>query len=272
MNLNKGISTPITILLIIVASAVVGVLVWQFRGAGGSEPELEKPEATTSEASKQDEQQNASACDDNVTFNYQGEKVTYGTMFYDGECWMDRNLGADSVAGAMGDKSSYGDLFQWGRCADGHQDRESATITGSVSTYACSAGNDWDGQFVIVGLFYPSDWINSQNDDLWKEDGTGINNPCPDGWRVPTEAEWDSASNNWSNRSDAYSSPLKLPSAGNRTEVDSSLASVGSRGVYWSSTVDDKYAKVLRFDSDEVYVDSYGRARGLSIRCLKEQN
>ena len=38
-----------------------------------------------------------------------------------GRTWMDRNLGASRVATGNTDAEAYGDLYQWGRAADGHQ-------------------------------------------------------------------------------------------------------------------------------------------------------
>ncbi|MGA1583494.1 MAG: hypothetical protein ACO4CH_09580, partial [Saprospiraceae bacterium] len=40
-----------------------------------------------------------------------------------GKTWMDRNLGASQVADSSSDANSYGDWYQWGRFADGHQCR-----------------------------------------------------------------------------------------------------------------------------------------------------
>lgn len=56
MNLNKGISTPIAIGLIVVVSAVVGVLVWQFKPVPETESEPTEPQATTSEEESTTEQ------------------------------------------------------------------------------------------------------------------------------------------------------------------------------------------------------------------------
>ena len=42
--------------------------------------------------------------------------VPYGT-----QTWMDRNLGARRVATALNDVLSYGNHYQWGRPADGHE-------------------------------------------------------------------------------------------------------------------------------------------------------
>jgi len=38
-----------------------------------------------------------------------------------GKIWMDRNLGASQVATSSTDAAAYGDLYQWGRAADGHE-------------------------------------------------------------------------------------------------------------------------------------------------------
>ena len=46
-----------------------------------------------------------------------------------GKTWMDRNLGASQVATSSSDAAAYGDLYQWGRRADGHQCRNSPTTT-----------------------------------------------------------------------------------------------------------------------------------------------
>ena len=39
-----------------------------------------------------------------------------------GVIWLDRNLGALRVAQAFNDHQAYGDLYEWGRAADGHED------------------------------------------------------------------------------------------------------------------------------------------------------
>ena len=51
-----------------------------------------------------------------------------------GKIWMDRNLGAIQVATSSTDENSYGDLYQWGRGADGHQLRTSTTTSILSST------------------------------------------------------------------------------------------------------------------------------------------
>ena len=51
-----------------------------------------------------------------------------------GKTWMDRNLGASRAATSKTDEQAYGDLYQWGRGADGHQCRNSNTTTTLSST------------------------------------------------------------------------------------------------------------------------------------------
>ena len=98
-----------------------------------------------------------------------------------GEIWMDRNLGASQVATSSTDANAYGDLYQWGRAADGHESRTSATTsTNATATSAVpNDGNAWDGFFITEGS-YPYDWLTPQDDNLW-QGVSGTNNPCPSG-------------------------------------------------------------------------------------------
>src|SRR6056297_1150209 len=205
-------------------------------------------------------------CGDDVTFTYNGSSVTYGTVATSGECWMDRNLGASRVAQSYDDSNSYGDLVQWGRPDDGHQERTSATTS-------VLADSDHPGHSnFITNTSSPYDWRDPQNDNMWNTDGSGSNNgeTCPEGWRVPSESEWSSVSSNWSNRSDAFNSALKLPSAGSRDYFDGSIDNAGSYGYYWFSSVDDTDVRFLYFNSSDVLFFPGLRALGLSVRCLRD--
>jgi len=202
-----------------------------------------------------------------VTFTYNGSPVTYGTVTgANGSCWLDRNLGASRVAESSTDPEAYGDLFQWGRLADGHQIRTSGTTTDLSST-----DTPGHGDFILAPTS-PFDWRSPQNDDLWnEEDGIIINNPCPVGFRLPTDAEWNAERQIWSsnNAAGAFNSPLKLPVAGDRYGSSGSLLAVGSGGVYWSGTVSGILARYLAFNSSNAGMGSSGRAGGFSVRCLK---
>lgn len=66
----------------------------------------------------------------------------YGTVVnpVTGKVWLDRNLGATQVATSPTDAASYGDLYQWGRNADGHQIRTSGITTTQSSSFFTSNG------------------------------------------------------------------------------------------------------------------------------------
>ncbi|MDX9748839.1 MAG: FISUMP domain-containing protein [Paludibacter sp.] len=183
-----------------------------------------------------------------------------------GMTWMDRNLGASRVATSSTDSQAYGDLYQWGRDSDGHEKRTSQT-TSSLS----SSDTPGHGQFITAGSGSNYDWRSPQNNNLWQGEN-GTNNPCPEGFRIPTAAEWNAELASWSskNSTGAFASPLKLPVAGFRYNSDGSLYYVGSLGYYWSGTVDGSYAQGLDFDSGFAVMGSGLRAYGYSVRCLKD--
>ena len=179
--------------------------------------------------------------------------------------WMDRNLGASQAATDSTDALAYGDLYQWGRFADGHQCRNSGTTNTLSSTNTPGHGN------FIFTSDPPYDWRSTQNDNLW-QGVNGINNPCPSGYRIPTRTEWDSEHKSWNpkNAAGAFASPLKLPVAGNRKHSDGLFDQVGTTGTYWSSTVHTTNSYYLYFDNDSSVETTGSRAQGRSVRCIKD--
>lgn len=181
-----------------------------------------------------------------------------------GKVWMDRNLGASRAATSSTDSDAYGDLYQWGRNSDGHQSRTSNTAAGPV------ASGEEGSNFITVSSS-PYDWLSTQDATRWDGDTKGAHDPCPNGYRVPTEAEWDAEDADFSsnNAAGAYNSNLKLPVAGGRYS-DGMLDLVGSGGYYWSSTVSGPSARFLHFGSSDAYMTSLFRAYGFSVRCIKD--
>ena len=228
-----------------------------------------------------------------VRFTYNGEEVVYGIIISPttGKKWLDRNLGAKRAAMAFDDYEAYGDLFQWGRPADGHElmnwtaSTTGTAINGMTAVLATSDNPDHNN-FIDANSSAAYDWRDDNNNNRW---GTAPTGACPAGWHVPTENEWKSevsaalysggtaTSGGMIDRSTAYSM-LKLTSSGFRrgygTEVGQ-FTRTGTEGFYWSSTVrtaipdyyDSFYAS---FSSDFIGVDVFERSLAMSIRCVKD--
>ena len=191
-----------------------------------------------------------------------------------GKIWMDHNLGAIQVATSATDPLGYGDLYQWGRRADGHQLRTSGTTSTLSST-----DNPGHLAFILV-QGSPFDWRSTQSDNLW-QGVNGINNPCPSSYRLPTNAELNAERTTWisNNAAGAFASPLKLPMAGFRKRDNGSVYDAGSYGYYWSSTVnstnlygvDALVSGILTFRNSTAEMENQQlRANGFSVRCIKD--
>jgi uncharacterized protein (TIGR02145 family) len=185
-----------------------------------------------------------------------------------GRTWMDRNLGASRAATSINDVEAYGHLYQWGRPTDGHQLRTSGST--DVVSQSDFPGH---GDFIIVTR-RPTDWRSPQNANLW-QGIDGINNPCPEGYRLPSAAELDAERRSWGvkgrNAKGAFDSPLRLPLAGARSSADSFFG-VDVMGTLWTSTTDGNRSSGMTFGVGMVgaFMDRPGRGLGASVRCIKD--
>jgi len=137
-----------------------------------------------------------------------------------------------------------------------------------------------------MGWSSTSPMINSSGGTTWdytNDAGTiwaSANDPCPTGWRVPTNAELSillSAPREWGtlNGVDGYfignvEPKLFLPATGNRYFSDGSLNYVGMVGYYWSSTPFSVSSYYLSFSSGFFDVNYNNRAYGFAVRCVAE--
>ena len=211
-----------------------------------------------------------------VAFSYNGAIVNYGTVVSPttGQCFLDRNLGASQAATAYNDYRAYGDLFQWGRPADGHQltswtgSSNGSSVNGTTATLATS---DYpNNSLFITPSASPYDWRSNNNNQRWSTIPQG---PCPSDWHVPTHPEWQ-AETGIIDYSTAYSQ-LKLTTAGYRYYVDGSIpgfppSGAGYKGYYWSSTYSTTKAFALTFYSVANYGEIDERAYGFSVRCTHD--
>ncbi|MFN5208897.1 MAG: hypothetical protein ACK5D8_05340, partial [Bacteroidota bacterium] len=181
-----------------------------------------------------------------------------------GRVWMDRNLGASRVALSSTDALAYGDLYQWGRRADGHQCRNSPT-TADLSSNAQTANGDF-----ILTNFPATDWLAVPDNNLW-QGFSGVNNPCPAGFRLPTANELQDERNSWTsnNIAGAFSNNLKWTLSGFR-DFDGSLQEVNASAYYWSGNIDFLDAKCLKITSGTAAVLAGIRSLGMAVRCIKD--
>jgi hypothetical protein len=187
-----------------------------------------------------------------------------------GRVWMDRNLGATQVAQSSTDTESYGDYYQWGRKADGHEKSNSGTITSLSPSNEVPAS--YSNKF-IKSTTAPNDWISSQNSNLW-QGVNGINNPCPSGFRVPTSTEFGNEITAYSitTIATAFASILKLPAPGNRDVNNGNIPGPGGSCYYWTSTT--TLTQSFRFTTvptlPTLITTAFNRGWGMSVRCIKD--
>ncbi len=198
------------------------------------------------------------------------------------------NLGADNSLDphtpALG---LHGAMVQWGK--KGPADWVTSGNNGSLGFAKAPTSGDanagsiggWSGTSAANGS-----WNSGSEASPVK---VTANDPCPTGYRVPTQTEWAAVNSNntvsrtgsWANDGnyttaihwgpDASTKLLTLPAAGYRRNTNGTLSFRGYYGYYWSSTENGSYAYYLSFYSSTVYpVNSLVRTSGFSVRCIAE--
>ena len=196
----------------------------------------------------------------------------------DGNIWLNNNLGADYTnmnkasfnpggqATAFNDFHAYGSFFQWGRKPDGH---ELITWTGSTVGTPVNGTTSTKSDVPANALFITAyDWRVTQNDALWATEAS-TNNPCPNWFRVPTNAELTAlfTAAGITNYTNAASSVLKFSATAVRSSTGA-LGISGSHGYYWSSSVSGISVSSRYFDSGSTYTFSGDRNYGMTVRCI----
>lgn len=217
---------------------------------------------------------------------------------------MDRNLGA--LSATPGDNLSIGLLYQWGR-KDPFMGSSSLTNTAlAAATPAFPTPNattttieytiEHPSEFIAFQSF---DWLNSTNDNRWKEEKT-IYDPCPPGWKVPQGGPdgfyatafgtsksisnhnyWDSSLHGLLLPSSISGVEAWYPASGARGWGDARLVNVGSIVEVYSSLVgQNSSAYTLNCKESIIYPSSYctsssatdyfHRVDARSVRCVRE--
>jgi uncharacterized protein (TIGR02145 family) len=203
---------------------------------------------------------------------------TYGTVTTaTGRVWLDRNLGASRVATSSTDTQAYGDYYQWGRPADGHQTKylTNNNSTGFTNTRSATAVPSTD--LWIEPTDGSNDWLSTPDNTLW----TGANpatNPCPAGFRIPTESEWSAERATWSstNAAGGFASPLKLTRPGMLTSFSSSGAYFTAKDNFGQYLTQTAYtnggARYFGIEGSNAWFDqNYYKSHGMSVRCIQNQ-
>ena len=236
-----------------------------------------------------------------LRFSDPDHRFVYIPMLVDGRLWLSNNLGAgyaniinssypfNQQAVTHDDYRAYGSSFQWGRFSEGHELMNySNSTTGSGSSngvradasptdIVSSPNEDW--YILETPPSPPYDWRLPQNNNLWQEIGaTGIylNDPCPTGYRLPTESELTSllTTEGITNLTNAASSQLAFTSTGYRRSVvvaspSANLSSINSgvSGHYWTRDVNGTNSRSLTIDGT-INWGNTARAQGSAVRCV----
>ena len=215
------------------------------------------------------------------------------TKGIDGKIWLNHNLGAEYTDAnnprgnfdpakkpdSREDYLAFGSYFQWQRIADGHElmlwtSQTTGTASLTTNTQASSWTNAGTNKFITTSATNEFWVVNALATagphNLWQAGGS--NNPCPDGFHVPTKNEFQ----NWINRlgsptGDGAFEDLHLTSTSHR---HSSIGNFGyTPRTHYSISERDATGSVPALymrGNDQLNTNySYGNALGMSVRCIQ---
>ena len=204
-----------------------------------------------------------------------------------GSTWLNNNLGANysninhaqynlnQQATAYNDFNAYGSLYQWGRYSDGHElINWTSSTTGNPVHGTTSTNTSSDtplNNLFITETNLPLDWRIPKNDNLWQGE-SGTNNPCPKGYRIPTETEFNTliTSESITNYTSANNSSLSFTTPGSRNQANGNLIFTGNDGNFWFNTTNGDYSKLISISQYGTVIHTSGaRSTGYTVRCIK---
>ena len=154
---------------------------------------------------------------------------------------------------------------------------------GTFAPYPHSAGRfyQWGRRIGVTNHWPATGPVTGWNDSNDRTAWTAANDPCPPGWRMPTRDQLISLNNaigGWTQQEGVNGrlfgtapNQIFLPAAGARHSANGVAVSIGTLGLYWSSSaLTTTHAWFLRLPQDESSVSNTTRANGFSIRCVSQ--
>ncbi len=195
--------------------------------------------------------------DDRGTDAY--KNIAYTTATIDGLCWMTRNLdlpGGTTLTPADSNVTSNYPLPA--SSTSGFDNDSTAYVYNSNST---TCGNN-QPCYSYYSYAAATAGINPSS-------GEATSDICPKGWRLPTQAEYNTLIGTYTTGATLTASPFNGVYAGYYRS--SSFYNGGSYGYYWSSTADmSSLAYYLYFNSSLADTNHYYKKNGYPIRCVKD--
>ncbi len=199
----------------------------------------------------------------------------YKTVKIGNQLWMAENLRVTHYPN--GDPIPHvTDNTDWANLADNNTDDAycffqnlKGSVYGALYTYGAAIGDNWTRD---------------------NNPGQGV---CPDGWHLPTDAEWttlidflgglsvaggkmkETGTTHWEspNTGASNSSGFSALPGGIRNSINGHFNLTGQYGYWWSSTqYDSSKANFINlyYNSAEVSRNNYNKSSGSSVRCVKD--
>lgn len=198
----------------------------------------------------------------------------YNTVLIGTQCWMAENLKyLTSVVGPG--TGSYTAPYYYVYGYNG-TDVTEAKATANYNTYGVLY--NWPAAMAGSGS-------SSSNP-------SGVQGICPDGWHLPSDAEWtlltdylggesvagdkmrEAGTSHWTSPNTATNASgfTALP-GGSRSSYDNSFHGIGDDGLWWSATessISSAFDRYLYYQDTDVYPSVIDKSNGVSVRCIRD--
>ena len=214
-------------------------------------------------------------------------------LMNDGRYWAPVNAGAtklpESVPASGDITETCGQLFQWGRKAGfnltgGGLVLETSTKPGKSDIAGMEENDTWKGKFLAVK---GNAWFDTSKDGDWYKKlwnsrteaspEKTTQDPCPEGWRVPTKAEMESLTSNGGDiDKDIYKIPAKnqnealiIPLCGNITYSGGFVNRAKRAFILTSMISDSRTSYIYQIETPVPGIVSSWVACGFTVRCIQ---